>query len=427
MKYMIFQLSPRSSKMQSRSLIFLLTLLAFLFPGRTLSAGPYLNSAHGNTSYGANRASTATLGYVRANCAHCHEQHNSIAGSEPAPAGGSPSPFVLFADNFSSVQLRPYNQADNFCFYCHINVGAVQTEGGITNKQYSNTFGGYTTDSATDIHGAFNLSSSYHNLYDIQRFAKTKFAFFKDASNPCVACHNPHLAKRNKAHPADPTYTAISRPTDHENLWGDDSNERMNNYISYRPPYSFGSTVTYEPNNSALHNGSLMPDYNAFCLDCHQYQVPTTQSVSKNPDTPAGYLTAIDWSASGDMHGERARLFNVDGSDNTIPRTDPSKPPGSILGPYNAVPVQSNYVLSCMDCHEAHGTYFNSSYLLRREVNNDVVEGSGPLGGQVVYQQRFCERCHTCNHCGGSNGCFPCHYHGAENKGCAEPWTGPNF
>lgn len=295
MKYKIFQLSPKSPTVQSRSYIFLLALLIFLSCGRMLSAGPYLNSAHGDTSYGVNRASTATLGYARANCAHCHEQHASIDGTEPAPAGGSPSPFALFADNFNNIiTTGPYSQADNICFYCHINTGAAQTEGGITNNQYSNTFGGYTTYSATDILGAFNLSSSYHNLYDIQRFAETKFSFFKETSNPCVACHNPHLAKRNKAYPADPTYTAISRPTDHEKLWGDDANERMSNYTSYRPPYYFGSTATYEPNNSALHDGSLVPDYNAFCLDCHQYQVPTTQSVSRNPSTPAGFLTAID-------------------------------------------------------------------------------------------------------------------------------------
>ncbi len=402
-------------------------MLLILFHHGFAVAGPYLDSAHGETTIGVNRSSTATSGYARGNCAHCHEQHASIKGAEPAPAGGLPSPFALFADNFSNKTTGPYVQTDNFCFYCHINVGAVQTEGGIINKLYSNTFGGYTTDDATDILGAFNLSSSYHNLYDIQRFAKTKFAFFKDSSNPCVACHNPHLAKRNKAHVTDPTYTAISRPTDPDNLWGDDANERMSNYTSYRPPYYYGSTVTYEPNDSALHDGSLMPDYNAFCLDCHQYQVPTTQSTSRNPDTPSGYLTAIDWSASGDMHGERARLFKVDGSDNPIPRNDPSLPPGSIKGPYNVAPVQSNYVLSCMDCHEAHGSYFNSSFLLRREINNDVVEASGPPGSEVVYQQRLCERCHTWNHCGGPNGCFTCHYHGAQNKGCAGPWSGPNF
>ncbi|CAD7783696.1 MAG: hypothetical protein KCCBMMGE_02103 [Candidatus Methanoperedenaceae archaeon GB37] len=51
---------------------------------------------------------------------------------------------------------------------------------------------------------AFN-QNSYHNLYDIWEFAKTNFSsFFKEDSNPCSACHNVHLAKRNKEHKSDP-------------------------------------------------------------------------------------------------------------------------------------------------------------------------------------------------------------------------------
>lgn len=399
-------------------------ILLLILPANTTFGGPYFNSAHGNNSYGVDRSSTAALGYPRDNCAHCHEQHASIKGTEPAPAAGSPSPFSLFADNFNNSKTTgPYVQADDFCFYCHVNSNAVQIEGGITNNQYSNTFGGYTAHDATDIIGAFNLGS-YHNLYDIQQFAKSRFSFFKKSSNPCAACHNPHLARRNKTHPDAPTYTAISRPSDHENLWGDDSNERMSRYTSYRSPYYFNSTTIYEPDASTVSDGSTTPDYNTFCLDCHQYQVPTSQSSSQNPNTPSGYLTAIDWSSSGEMHGERPRLFKIDGSDNPIPRSDSSKPAGSITAPYNVTPVQSNYVLSCLDCHEAHGSYLNSSYLLRREVNNNVV---GAVAGTTLYQQNFCQSCHTWNHCGGPTVCFMCHYHGARNKGCAGPWSKLNF
>jgi len=394
-------------------------ILLFFLLCQVSWAGSYLDSAHGDLNNGVFRTATGTLGYVRGNCAHCHEMHASIEGSNDSPA-----PFTLFAQNFdTSVHTGPYQKADNFCFYCHINVGAVQSEGSITNKQYSNTFGGYTVDSAVDIMGAFNLNS-YHNLYDIQDFAKTKFDFFKDSSNPCVACHNPHRAKRNKAHPTDPSYTAISRPTDHENLWGDDANERMSNYTFYRPPYCYGSNATYEPDGSALHNGSLMPDYNAFCTDCHQYRVPTSQSASMNPNTPAGYLTAINWSTSGDMHGERSRIYDVNGTGNS--RT------GTIIAPYNVVPVQSNYVLSCLDCHEPHGSVLvsgrPSSYLLRKKVNNNRVDGCGPGEGNFC-ETDFCGSCHTFSHCGGPQGCFQCHYHGAYGNGpgwCGF-WVGPVF
>jgi len=420
----------QGSRFKIQSLPIMISLFfVLLIYGHVAMAGPYLDSAHGNYTpspgYGVNRTATANSGYARGNCAHCHEQHASIGGSEPAPASGSASPFALFADNFDNKIIGPYVQTDNFCFYCHVNVGAVQTEGSITNKQYSNTFGGYTIDSATDIMGAFSLNS-YHNLYDIQDFAKTKFDFFKDSSNPCVACHNPHRAKRNKAHPTDPSYTAISRPTDHENLWGDDANERMSNYTYYRPPYYYGSNATYEPDGSALHDGSLIPDYNAFCLDCHQYQVPTSQSASMNPNTPATYLTAINWSASGDMHGERSRIYDVNGTGNS--RT------GTIIAPYNVVPVQSNYVLSCLDCHEPHGSVLvsgrPSSYLLRKKVNNNRVDGCGPgFDERAFCETDFCGSCHTFSHCGGPQGCFQCHYHGAYGNGpgwCGS-WVGPVF
>ncbi len=408
--------------MYSAMKVIFLSFLVLALSGTTY-AGSYLSSAHGNAGFGVCRSDVSGLGYARGNCAHCHEQHASIAGAEPLPTSGSPSPFALFADNFNSSKTTgAYVQEDNFCFYCHINVGAVQSEGGITNYQYSNTFGGYTTNSATDILGAFNLGS-YHNLYDIQRFAKTKFSFFKGLSNPCVACHNPHLAKRNKAYPNDPSYTAISRPTDHENLWGDDTDERMSKYTTYRSPYYYGSNTTYEPNNSALYDGSLTPDYNSFCLDCHQYQVPTTQSASMNPNTPAGYLTAIDWSASGDMHGERPRVNDIDGSPKNF---------GTVKAPYNATPVQSNYVLSCLDCHEPHGSVLvsgagrPSSYLLRKEVNSNRVDGCGP-GEGAFCESDFCGSCHTFSHCGGPQNCFGCHYHGAYGINCYGPWWDANF
>ncbi len=383
-----------------------------------MKAGSYTNSAHGSNSSGVCRSYLYQNGYSKGNCSHCHEQHASINGSEPEPVNGQPSGFCLFADNFnSSKTVGPYDQSDDFCFYCHVNLNSLQCGGGITNYLYSNTAGGYSSYDASDILGAFNLQS-YHNLYDIQQFAKSKFAFFKNSSNPCVACHNPHIATKE---------TPISRPTDHDNLWGDDSNERMNKYLYYRAPYYYGSTTTYEPGGTTINDGSLTPDYNSFCLDCHQYQVPTTQSSSRNPNTPSGYLTAIDWSSSGDMHGERARLFKIDGSDNPIRRSNPSLPPGSIIAPYNVSPVMDNYVLSCLDCHEPHGTFFKSSYLLRREVNGKVVQYTGPPGSEVVNQESFCTSCHTFNHCGGPLGCFNCHYHGAQNRGCAGPWNGPNF
>ncbi|MBU4262890.1 MAG: hypothetical protein KKC76_13625 [Proteobacteria bacterium] len=386
------------------------------------AAGPYTLSIHGSGSNGVHRSSIT--GYSVGNCSHCHEQHASIDGEEPSPMAGSASAFTLFSDNFNdTAQTGPYAMEDNFCFYCHIATGGVQSGGGITNYQFCITFGGYTVNSATDVMGAFNLSS-YHNLYDIQTFAESKFTFFKPTSNPCVACHNPHLVKNHKDNPTDSAYTTISRPTDHGELWGDDANERMSNYTSYRPPYYYGSTTSYEPGGVALHDGSQTTDYNAFCLDCHQYEVPVSTSGlnSMNPTTTSGHLTAIDWSSAGDMHGERPRLFDVGGGASSCT--------GTIIAPYNAAPVKSNYVLSCLDCHDPHGSVLasggrTSTYLMRKEINNNKVDGCGP-GVQNFCESEFCYSCHTNSHAG-AQGCFTCHYHGGKNINCSGPWTGPNF
>ena len=114
--------------------------------------------------------------------------------------------------------------------------------------------------------------------------------------------------------------------------------ERMNNY-EYQPPYYFGSTSSYEPNGVPDHDGSLMPDYNAFCLDCHANPDVYSTALGRN-------LDAIDWGPKGDIHG---------GS----PRYAQQYVPGATLRPpydTSAGGTSPNYVLSCTDCHESHGT-----------------------------------------------------------------------
>ena len=302
--------------------LFILSLI--IYPG-LLESGTYLNSAHGNSGYGVGRTDIFNMGYSRGNCAHCHEQHALINGSEPNP-GGNPSSFMLFADNFTS-------QSDDFCLYCHKGSGSVQTSFSRTNYNYSYWFGGDTTlTTPNNILDAFNPSpvdccqSSAHNLQDILNFVKTKWPeTFGNESNPCNACHNPHLSQRSYP---------IVRPTDRNNIWGDDPNEKMSYYAAqhggqYQAPYRKGSTATFEPDGSGINDGSNMPDYVTFCSDCHNatnviYSSSIPQphvNYSSNPCTCSGRnLFAIDWSNQnrvfpnpGDMHGSISRCGDVDG------------------------------------------------------------------------------------------------------------------
>lgn len=411
-------------------------IIAFLFCFVTLNAhrlgadscsGPYTCSAHGNSAYGVKRVATGFPSeYATGNCAHCHEQHAGIDGIEPYPQDGAPSPFALFSPNFNVYkQTGPYNQSDNYCFYCHCSSGSLQNGGSINNYNYSRTFGGYTATTPNSIMAAFN-GGSYHNLYDIWNFVwqqkRTQWNFFEELSNPCVACHNPHLAKRNKAFATNPEYTAISRPEHHDELCGDSAQETMWSYAAsaggtYRPPYMYQSAGSYEPAFSSMELGpEKTPDYNTFCVDCHNAtNVIYSSTLGRN-------LRYIDWGPNGDAHGARPRNRNLDGSDARVfcNAEGVCGPFGSILPPYNSSPADeanSNYILSCLDCHEPHGSILDS-YLLRKEVNNHVIYTAcgpgccGPGSGDFC-QQEFCFSCHTHNHCGGPQGCFGCHNHGS--------------
>jgi len=346
--------------------------LVFWGGGVAYAAGPYTNSAHGNSTSGVNRYNAtadanfnpAAGGYAKGNCAHCHEQHASIDGTQPDPKETTPVPskFCLFADN-----------SENFCFYCH-------TSSVITNENYSATFGGASA-TVSGIMQAFD-STSYHNLNDVLNFADGESGWpFTPDSNPCSACHNVHIAKRNKANQGNPTYAAISKPSVHDSLWGDDDaspNERMTVYGTgltpphYQPPYDADGT-NLEPDGAGTDRATQAgetPDYNTFCLDCHQNEVPSSKT-SVNPSTTSGYLTAISWSS--EKHGTADADTDI--------RVDL---------PYSVGSGSLGYVLSCLDCHEPHGS--PNAFLLRNSVNGGTLSGTVSTG--LSDYGYLCTRCH---------------------------------
>ena len=357
----------------------ILTILIFIESGVT---GSYKESAHGNSTYGVKRSS---IDYVKGNCGHCHEMHASIHGEEPAPAGSIGS-FALFANNFNTAKIiGPYEQNDNFCFYCHCGDDAIILQNpAFYNYNYSRTFGGYSNSTINSIFEAFN-QASYHNLYDIWNFAKDYFSsFFTLDSNPCVACHNPHIAKRKYA---------ISKPTAHANLWGDTNNETMGKYAIYQPPYCWNFN-NLEPDCSNLDRitqAFKTPDYVTFCQDCHhRYYPPPYSSILDRA------LKDINWGTS--VHGKIDSWKKCD--------TEERK------APYNT--AEANYILSCTDCHEPHGSP-NFKYLIRREVNGDIV-----IINLDNDWDSLCLKCHNTNHYSNET-CIECHYHGATDNETGNP------
>ena len=404
-------------------------------------AGAYLDSAHGDATNGVDRNSISSLGYAIGNCAHCHEQHASIEGTEPAPVKPGPDNYALFYNNF-------VNQTDGLCYQCH-------TDGIITNYSYSYRAGGWTASAVymDDIQEMFTFTNSTpltnfptsHNLSDILTFIQTQAWGYTANSNPCSACHNPHAAQGDPLNSLNPKTAAargaplyqpipapLALPSEHTNspwqLWGDDWDgtnggvqsgvrERMTNYApggAYQDPYIYNTappapTQRYEPDSSlALQNGSNLTDTVTFCLSCHSNIVNSSN---------LGNLTAINWAT--DVHG--AGLAR-DGNHNK----------GSINGPYTEA-SGTNYILSCLDCHEPHGS--PNTYLLRPEVNGAQVTPPNPLAAQVITANNstnnwatFCNACHTvgagttggtlcinANHPTGypNIDCSQCHYHGS--------------
>ncbi len=387
----------------------------------------YTESAHGNSQYGVKRkAGTSSSEYSRGNCAHCHEQHASVDGSSHTPGE-----FGLFAPN------NPTSQTDSFCFQCHQGVGSVQVNMQ-PNRDYGSTFGGGMANS-TNIKDAFDFglpnrawtTGSSHNLRYIRNWWKATggSSWVTDDTNACVVCHDPHTAQRNWEvvildAPRGGVLTALRHPSaisagKPRNLWGDelDSGDRevQSELLAgvYQAPFR-ASSPQYEPGSASQPTngwGSNMPNYNLFCSGCHRDFIPNVATDADPQTVGSRNLYPIDWSSSGNSHGGKA-----DSPDN-----DPCTY-GSLKPPYDD--ANANYVLSCTDCHEPHGS--TNAFLLRTVVNGkkvpEIKQWIGTMESEGIYE--FCTACHNITAgCGPHQfdvgtlpphtefGCGYCHWH----------------
>jgi hypothetical protein len=402
------------------------------------TADMYADSAHGNLSYGVDRqghiecpgGTTCEPG----DCTHCHDTFDpSICG-------------------VNTLMLFATNNAD-FCLNCHDNT-TDPSDRAIVNRSYSYRAGGWTGDAVNDIREAFD-SASKHNLDDVNTFIDGKWGYDAE-SNPCTACHNQHLAQGDPENAPDAAKSdstrgwLVSRPSEHDGvwgLWGDDTTERIDVYTSaYQAPYQYNSTTAYEPDGSDITNGSNLTDFNTFCTDCHNttYTIYST-SLGRN-------LRQIDWDVEKHGKGDADGALDEMRDPYTV-TTDP------FFGFY------PKRVLSCLDCHEAHGS--PNAYLLREEVNAEVLDdaitsftpfcnlpgtdGNQGLGwlcrrchkddsnyGGVVNQWKFVHhytnytpdapyvrtRCYRCHWSASAEpiSCRCCHYHGSQTTDHGEDY-----
>jgi len=234
---------------------------------------------------------------------------------------------------------------------------------------------------------------------------KWNFATITDYVNPCSGCHNPHRAQRDP-HTTTGRFVGqklpgvVSRPLDHSKdnnvwkLWGDDLGERMSDYTTdYQAPcrYPWSNPCTsFEPDGSSTTDGVNLFDTVTFCRDCHANSLPSAR-LGRN-------TYAINWDV--DQHGKGYDPGYIYEMNYPYTFPTPTRP--------------KNYVLSCLDCHEPHGS--PNEYLLRQEVNGvqvNVLNGE-PISGEKWYY--FCAACHTTPHVGPTFSCgkstINCHSHG---------------
>jgi hypothetical protein len=336
----------------------------------------YTESAHGSSTAGVKRTpGESSSDYARGNCAHCHEQHAIIDGYSHTPYE-----FALFAPN------NPTSQTDNFCFQCHCSVVASKQSGMVENKDYGGTFGGGTAI-FYHIKDAFNpgAGGSSHDLAAVAQYAKTHFGslWMTDDTNACLVCHDAHYSQKSfpvQINARGGVDTSIRRGIDvvdyPRNLWGDDPlaiggfSEMMSDWSTeYQAPFYEGGSLSnpkYEPAGDNTSDGSNLPNYVSVCAQtCHRNSVSSLLPINWKT------VKSSTWPGMPDKHG---RLLG-NGSDY-----------GNLKPPFTQA-ESYNYVLSCMDCHEPHGSV--NEWLLRTTVNG--VSGLSVADGKWYY---WCQACH---------------------------------
>ncbi|MBW1744021.1 MAG: hypothetical protein JRJ47_11455 [Deltaproteobacteria bacterium] len=383
------------------------------------------DSAHGNTGYGVNRKDIVPDpdhpdAYNKGECAHCHDIFNDSTCGE--------NDRMRFCDQY-------------FCVQCHQYPASSYQEDMPYQGCYSYKFGGDTTITCpSSVKSAFifinqttgqpalNCGSnkgSAHYLPDIDDFLQNRWGFddTPDTINLCEGCHNPHKAQRHD-YPVDGQGTSpISLPSTHDGNWdvyGANTTERMDSYAGtqvYLAPYYYNKTGLgkYEPDGGSQQYGTNMPNYVTFCTDCHNdsNDIYSTQL--------GRYLHKFDWDM--EKHGRAAATDGNGYTDFWYPYYDNQS---------------GNYVLSCTDCHDPHGS--PNPFLIRPRINDRTASIPGGNGEWAdlcenchmhrshsqdppdygphykIMQQGLCTPCHNM-HQGVYEPCINCHYHGGSYSG----------
>ncbi|MBI2336159.1 MAG: hypothetical protein HYU97_05300 [Deltaproteobacteria bacterium] len=277
---------------------------------------------------------------------------------------------------------------NNLCDQCH-------TDEKVLNQALSGN------ELANNIQQAFSLegdTASMHNL-------GTQFTI--NAGDPnektftlqCTTCHNPHVVT-GKYWDAEAGKSPITRPdlasdpTENpramgDTLWGVSNDQKMSSYAGVALASSFNQAGNFQ--DAAGGPGNQLPDYVTFCTDCHAEPGPSPFGLN---DGPGWDDSKKSWDS--DPHGRYPANLPASKCPNDPACGDategwPKTPLGKgfmqrLLPPYDQGKriAGFNYVLSCTDCHEAHGS-----------VNKNLIRSN--LNGTSTPDSKWNNLCLTCH------------------------------
>jgi predicted CXXCH cytochrome family protein len=366
-------------------------------PGIVATSNPqwYINSSDFENSAHKNKL-----------CSECHDVHGVIG------------PYTAMTKG----------DKQTLCYQCH------SATGGVVNNAISGS------SVATNIQDAFNLGNK-HSLgtgFDIK---DSQGNIVKSYKLQCVSCHNVHTITGRYTDAANGK-TPITR-------FGEDAQGNQRNIVPYgdkagEKMKDFGGT--YRTPIGDLFSKDQLPNYAQFCLDCHELMPDPAEQPGAHGNIqyddrdvdPHGLNSANlsngeagvpNWITAG-----FADNWKLDDALNPTGTSWPVRPSGRgseawTLVPYNQEDrdAGANFVLSCTDCHEAHGSSNRS--MIRPAVNGgtgtDLWTYDTYYGGEVN-MDGLCGKCHSywtdwhagMMHCWGSYGC-----HGPSSRQVA---TGTN-
>ena len=334
-------------------------------------------------------------------CAGCHDEDGSAAADTPLQpfTDGLTPPPVAAGDTWAS---SAHQGASKGCFGdgsgtgCHANAHGSPAERLLP------------LDAGQPIEA---LCTGCHNT-DSHVSGKTFTVGANTYALSCTTCHNPHVVSGGLADTAagatpltqpalgaDPTTNPRAMGT---TPWGDEPGEKMDDYAA---------AGTYRTPTGDSLSGAELPDYVTFCLACHGPMQGELGGVNwigdahghHSANVPNGGGAIPDWYSAGKATG-------WDG-DECVGTQEECWPPMTrgkgeqiwTRKPYNQEEriAGANFVLSCGDCHQAHGPGIGSK--LRETVNG------GP--GTVIWNT-MCNNCHYYYsdwHAGMSCGTASCH------------------